>query len=268
MPFDIQARVIANRALSADYNVLSLAAPEIAKIANPGQFLMVKASRGVDPLLRRPFSIFEVLRDDGGEPTGLTIFSKRIGRSTALIYDAAPGASIACLGPLGNAWPIAAPPSEAWLVAGGVGLAAFATLAEVLQRRGVKTTLFYGARTAGELFCLDLFRSFGASLVLTTEDGSGGERGRVTGPLERRLAAKPPSVMIYACGPEPLLQEVATLAARHGRPSQLAMERVMGCGMGGCFSCVVRVREADGTSRYVRSCIEGPVFRGEDVVWE
>jgi dihydroorotate dehydrogenase electron transfer subunit len=74
--------------------------------------------------------------------------------------------------------------------------------------------------------------------------------------------------MVYACGPEPMLKAVSELAAAHARPSQLAMERVMGCGMGGCFSCVVRVRSEEGQTRYVRSCLEGPVFRGEDVVWE
>jgi dihydroorotate dehydrogenase electron transfer subunit len=76
MPVDIDAAVIANRRLSADYNVLSLAAPAIAAAALPGQFVMIKTSGGQDPLLRRPFSIFEVLRDDSGTPIGISIFNK------------------------------------------------------------------------------------------------------------------------------------------------------------------------------------------------
>ncbi len=75
-------------------------------------------------------------------------------------------------------------------------------------------------------------------------------------------------VMIYACGPEAMLAAVGRLAARFGQPSELAMERQMGCGVGGCYSCVVRVRTADGGSRFARSCIEGPVFKGDDILWD
>src|SRR5262249_48572584 len=146
MPIDVHAEVIANRPLSTDYNVLALAAPEIAAAAAPGQFVMIKPGTGSDPLLRRPFSVFEVLRDGRGTPRGLTLLSKRIGASTSLVYDARPGQRIACLGPLGRPFTIVEPPIEAWMIAGGVGLAPFATLAESLRARGVATTLYYGAR--------------------------------------------------------------------------------------------------------------------------
>src|SRR6516225_3067230 len=120
MPIDVAAEVIANRALSGDYNVLALGAPAIAAASKPGQFVMIKPGAGCDPLLRRPFSVFEILRDGGGAATGLTILSKRIGASTRLLYDARPGDRIACLGPLGRAFTIVEPASEAWMVAGGV----------------------------------------------------------------------------------------------------------------------------------------------------
>ena len=142
MPIDVSAEVMSNHALSADYNVLALAAPAIAEAAAPGQFVMIKAGAGVDPLLRRPFSVFEVLRDARGRATGLTIFSKRIGPSTAQIYDARAGQRMACLGPLGRSFTIVEPPAEAWMIAGGVGLAPFATLAESLRARNVKTVVF------------------------------------------------------------------------------------------------------------------------------
>ena len=74
--------------------------------------------------------------------------------------------------------------------------------------------------------------------------------------------------MIYACGPEPMLEAVAHVAARFKRPSQVSVERVMGCGMGGCYSCVIAVRDGHAAHHYVRSCIAGPVFRGDDVVWD
>src|SRR6185436_10735455 len=115
--------------------------------------------------------------------------------------------------PLGRPFELVDPPAEAWMVAGGVGLAPFATLAEALLARGTKTTLFYGARSGAELFYLDWFASRGIRLVLATEDGSLGDRARITVPLERELGSRPASnprpstdVMIYACGPEPMLE--------------------------------------------------------------
>ena len=269
MPIDVAARVIANRLLSSEYNILALAAPAIAAAAAPGQFVMLKPWGGTDPLLRRPFSIFEVLRDANGNATGLTILSKRIGPSTSLIYGARDGDHVDCLGPLGRPFTMVAPPSEAWMVAGGVGLAPFATLAQSLRARGVATTLFYGARRAEELFYLDFFRDLDVELVLTTEDGSLGERGRVVAPLDRRLTARPSSapVMLYACGPEGMLAATAQTAMKHSRPCEVSVERIMGCGLGGCYSCVVPMRGDDGVFHHVRSCLAGPVLNADQIQW-
>jgi dihydroorotate dehydrogenase electron transfer subunit len=270
MPIDVAANVIANHALSSDYNVLALAAPEIAAAAAPGQFVMVKAAGTLDPLLRRPFSVFEILRDASGTATGLTILSKRIGVSTSLLYSAREGQRIDCLGPLGRPFTIVDAPTEAWMVAGGVGLAPFAMLAQALRARRVQTTLFYGARRAAELFYLDWFRALDVALVLTTEDGSLGERGRVVAPLDRRLAAQAPSapVMLYACGPEGMLAGTARTAMKYHRPCQVSVERIMGCGLGGCYSCVIPMRDEHGAAHHVRSCIAGPVLSADAIVWE
>jgi dihydroorotate dehydrogenase electron transfer subunit len=270
MPIDVPARVIANRRLSDDYNVLTLDATAIAAAAAPGQFVMLKAGDGCDPLLRRPFSVFEVLRDSGGSAIAITILSKRIGPSTRLIYDAEPGHRVDCLGPLGRPFTLVQPPSDAWMIAGGVGLAPFATLAEALRARGVKTTLFYGARRGAELFHLDFFAALGVELVLTTEDGSAGERGRVVAPLDRRLAALDPAapVMLYACGPEAMLAATARIAGDRGRPCQVSVERIMGCGLGGCYSCVIPMRADEGGFHNVRSCIAGPVLAADRILWE
>jgi len=270
MPVDIAAEVIANRLLSSDYNVLALRAPEVARIAIPGQFVMVKAGQAHDPLLRRPFSVFEILRDDAGAPAGLSLLNKRIGPSTGLIYAATPGQRISCLGPLGRPFSLVEAPTEAWMIAGGVGLAPFVTLAESLRARGVRSTLFYGARRAEELFCLELFRAMDVELVLTTEDGSAGERGRIVAPLEQRLASRAQSaaVMIYACGPEGMLAATAKIAMRYGRLCQVSVERIMGCGLGGCYSCVVPMRTEQGGFHHVRSCLSGPVLAGDQILWE
>lgn len=270
MPVDVSAEVIANTPLSADYNVLALAAPVIAAAAAPGQFVMVRAGRGHDPLLRRPFSVFEVLRDARGTPLGISLLNKRIGPSTRLVYDAKPGETVACLGPLGRPFTVVDPPADAWMVAGGVGLAPFAALAEALRAREVRTTLFYGARRSEELFYLDFFRGLGVALEITTEDGSAGGRGRIVVPLERRLAARDPDdeVLVYACGPEGMLAATARAAMTYGRPCEVSVERIMGCGMGGCYSCVVPMRTDTGGFHHVRSCLAGPVLRGDEILWD
>lgn len=268
MPLDVAAEVISNVHLSADYNVLGLAAPGIAERALPGQFVMVKGGDRLEPLLRRPFSVFQVL-EERGRIVGLSLLSKRIGPSTTLLYDARPGDRIQCLGPLGRPFAAVSAPDEAWLVAGGVGLAPFATLATMLRARGIDVTLYYGARRAAELFFLDMFEKMGVSLVLATEDGSRGTPGRVTVPLERDLSARPSDarLMLYACGPEPMLAAVAKLSAAHARPTQVSVERVMGCGVGGCYSCVIPIKTPEGKPHFVRSCLSGPVFRAGEIAW-
>ncbi len=274
MPFDVDARVIENRRLSPDYNVLSLEAPEIARATQPGQFVMVKPHRSIEPLLRRPFSVFEILRD-GGRPVGVSILSKRVGVTTTQIFDAGVGQHVQCLGPLGRAFTLPTKrtdttSTEVWMAAGGVGLAPFWTVAETLSGRGVPLTLFYGGRRDADLFYLDYFERLGVSLILCTEDGSRGERGRVTLPLERALAARQPAhdVLLYACGPEPMLAAVARLAARYNCRCEVSVERIMGCGLGGCYSCVVPVKAGSGGFHHVRSCIGGPIFDAATLVWD
>ena len=269
MLFDVAARVLANTKLSSDYNVIALEAPEIARNALPGQFVMVKPQPGIDPMLRRPFSIFEVLRDAGGAVTGLTLLNKRVGVGTGMLYAAQPGDTVMVLGPLGRPFVPVDSPAEGWMVAGGVGLAPFSTLAEALRARGTKMRLFYGARSASDLYYADAFAALGATLILTTEDGSRGEKGRITAPLARALQETPAgtAVTLYTCGPTPMMRAVADLGAASGRPVFASLEPVMGCGMGGCYSCVVKVKR-DGGSHFVRSCIEGPVFDAGILRWD
>jgi dihydroorotate dehydrogenase electron transfer subunit len=279
MPVDIDAAVIANRRLSADYNVLAFAAPDIAAAARPGQFVMVKTSGGAldsAPLLRRPFSIFEILRDRDGRPSGVSIFNKRVGAGTTLLSQVEPGTRLSVLGPLGRPFDPIDPPAAAWMVAGGVGLAPFITLASALAARGTPATLFYGARRADELHCVELFDALGVTVVLATEDGSRGVPGRITVPLGAALDDRPLGnpVKLFVCGPTPMMRACAQLAASHGRACDVSLEQVMGCGLGGCYSCVVLARpathsgEGAGTPHHTRTCVDGPVFDATRVVWD
>ena len=270
VPVDLDAIVLANEQLTHDYNIVRLAAPEIGAACLPGQFMMVKRGLDTTPLLRRPFSVFEVLRDAHGEVEGVSLLNKRIGVVTRALYGLGVGERLRCLGPLGRPFSVADPPAEAWLVAGGVGLAPFVTLATALRRRETSTTLFYGGRSADDLFHLDLFDSLDVRLILTTEDGTRGETGRITVPLERELASRSDerNVRIYACGPTSMMRAVARLGATHDCPTEVSLEPVMGCGLGGCYSCVVRVRRGNGPPRHVRSCLDGPVFDADRLVWD
>jgi dihydroorotate dehydrogenase electron transfer subunit len=268
MPIDVEAVVLSNTRLSDEYNVLALAAPELARAARPGQFVMIKPGPGTDPLLRRPFSIFQILREDSGAPAGITVLNKRIGRGTGRLYDAAPGFRFPCLGPLGRPFVPVAPPVQAWLVAGGVGLAPFVTLADALRELGTDTTLFYGARRAAELFYVEAFERLGVRVELSTEDGSRGVHGRVTVPLERAFANTRGGVHLYTCGPTPMMHAVARVAEANNCRCDVSLEQVMGCGLGGCYSCVVGVKDASGHAHFVRSCLEGPVFDARLIAWD
>jgi dihydroorotate dehydrogenase electron transfer subunit len=270
MLLDVAAEVMANTRLSPDYNVLALNAPDIARVAAPGQFVMVQTQPGLDPLLRRPFSIFERLRDRSGAPIGLSLLNKRVGVGTSRLFSARPGDRIAILGPLGHAFVPVSPPARAWMVAGGVGLAPFATLADALAERGTPMDLFYGARSSADLHYAEQFERRGARLHLSTEDGSRGERGRVTAPLTRALGDESRGrdpLTIYACGPTAMMRAVAAQGEASGHPVFVSLEPVMGCGMGGCYSCVVPVRRGEGR-QFVRACLEGPVFDSRAVVWD
>jgi len=266
---DIDAVVLSNDRLSPEYNVVVIAAQEIATQSRPGQFVMVKCGLDSEPLLRRPFSIFEVLRHDNGDVTGISLLNKSVGIVTRTLFTLEPGQHLRCLGPLGQPFSVVTPPGEAWMVAGGVGLAPFLTLAEALRARGTTTTLFYGGRASSDLYYLDRFERLGVHLFLTTEDGSRGEPGFVTVPLARQLEAAPAAqpVTVYACGPTGMMRAVAALAHEHRRASEVSLEQIMGCGLGGCYSCVVPVRSNDGSSHYIRSCLDGPVFAGDQIVW-
>src|SRR5204863_6404647 len=134
-----------------------------------------------------------------------------------------------------------------------------------------RTVLYYGARKADELYCTELFDALGVTIVLATEDGSRGARGRITVPLEAALKDRPLGnpVKLYVCGPTPMMRACAQLADAHGRACDVSLEQVMGCGLGGWYSCVVQARpEGGGAPHHKPTCIEGPVLNAHRGVWE
>jgi dihydroorotate dehydrogenase electron transfer subunit len=221
-------------------------------LGDPGQFVMVRGDFGTDPLLPRAFSL--VASGKAG-----AILVREVGKATRLLSAMRPGDVLNVLGPLGNRFSMPKGCGQPILVAGGVGVAPLIFLAERLAEKGMRAAFLYGGRARSDLLLTDRIAE-SADLILTTEDGSVGEKGLVTGPLASLLEERE-HVAVYACGPEPMLAALARMAAASKARLEVALEQAMACGMGTCKGCAVHA--ADGGFRYV--CSDGPVFDARDV---
>jgi len=268
------APVLINRQLARDTWLIRLQAPELARAIRPGQFLMIRLPGHSDPLLGRPFALYDTVLDDGGQPVAVDVVYLIVGKVTGLMAELKSGDSVDIWGPLGNGFPELRDLDHVGLVAGGIGQTPFlAHIRELLGTRGYggksprkatnKVSLYYGVRTADLAAGVEDFRSAGADVHLTSDDGSLGFHGFVTQLLEKQ---QPPQHLI-GCGPEPMLKALAALAHRWQVPCHLSLETPMACGVGICFSCVTRVRTNDGWD-YRRVCVDGPVFDAECLAWE
>jgi len=248
-----------NREVAAGTFLLRLEAPAVARIARPGQFVMVRTgpspAKGTSPLLKRPFSLHRI--GSGGE---IDLLYRVVGEGTSLLSQVRSLQGLEVMGPLGRGFEPPDPLPRAYLAAGGVGLAPLLALAETLAG-STETILFYGARSDDDLVSAPYLELFQCRVLLCTDDGSVGFHGPVTEPLAEVLEASPAPV--FACGPRPMLARVAELAAGAGVAAQVSMEANMACGMGACLGCVVQTNEP----AYTRVCLEGPVFRAEDIQW-
>ncbi|MBF0498238.1 MAG: dihydroorotate dehydrogenase electron transfer subunit [Deltaproteobacteria bacterium] len=259
-PRHIEAKVAAARRVTNDVYHLSLMGEEIAMAARPGQFVMVKVSQAVDPLLPRPFSIHRVT---GGR---FDILFRVVGQGTRILAKTAVGETLAVTGPLGRGFLLA--PGRALLVAGGLGLAPLFFLAQDLISRGFcrpdEVTVLVGGRGRADILCREELAELGVRVQFTTEDGSLGRPGLVTSLVQEQLEAAYEPIRVFSCGPGAMLQAVAGLAAVAGRPCQVSLETGMACGLGVCLGCVVRKADTPGPA-YLRVCREGPVFDAAEV---
>jgi dihydroorotate dehydrogenase electron transfer subunit len=245
---------------------IRLHAPELARAIRPGQFLMIRLPGGSDPLLGRPFALYDTVLDDAGQPIAVDVVYLVIGKLTGLLAALRPGERVEVWGPLGNGFPDLPEIDHIALVAGGIGQTPFlAHVRDLLGTRGYggrpprrgarQVSLYYGVRTAELAAGVEDFRAAGAIVHLASDDGTLGFRGFVTQLLESH---SPPQHLI-GCGPEPMLHALAKLAQRWNVPCHLSLETPMACGVGICFSCVTRVRTEEGWD-YRRVCVDGPVF--------
>lgn len=217
----------------------------------PGQFGMLEVPPQDGVLLRRPFSFARQI----GATT--EILYKVVGRGTKALSEVGVGQSLRLLGPLGHGFEDLEGEGDRVGVAGGYGIAPFLQQAARLTGQGQRLHLFYGARTKKDLLYLQELKELKVKLYLTTEDGSEGEKGRVTELLAKVYEKSSPKI-VWSCGPMGLLQAVQHWAGPKNIAAQLSVEETMGCGTGVCLGCVVQ----DVEGRFRRACVEGPVFNG------
>ena len=266
--------------------VLAFESPEIAAACRPGHFVMISVGDTIDPLLRRPMAVYRVLRDAEGKPRGFNMVIEVLGRGTTLLGQKQAGDAVNVLGPLGMPFDLPQRGDETGehvLVMGGVGSAPFPLVAEQLQSDGFSSRAFIGARTEEALLCVEDFVDMGVPVEVSTDDGSSGYHGLVTGPLEAYLDAHgAPDTRLYACGPILMMRAVHDIAVARDLPLQVSFEAPMACGIGVCLSCVLKVRRSDSAETadgerefaggndwyYGRCCREGPVFDSRRLVWE
>lgn len=264
MAFDSLVTIEENRRLGDTGHVVSFRSERLAAECRPGQFVMLGFPMGTEPLLRRPYSVYRVGRP-GASPDTVEVQYKIVGEGTARLASTRPGETLRCLGPLGRGFERPQPGHDAILVAGGIGIAGMLHLAVDLRQAGLKPRLLFGSRDASDLPLLEGFEELEVPTEIATEDGSHGFHGRVTGILEPSLLGPDP-VEVYACGPHPMLRAVA-MQTRGRAGCQVSMESHMACGFGVCVGCVVPTAAGTGFDRYVRVCVEGPVFPATELEW-
>ena len=272
--------ILENVAVARETYRLRLDDPAMARAIVPGQFLMVRAGGGTDPLLGRPFALYDVARDAEGIPNAVDVVYLVVGRGTSALSRCGVGDRLPVWGPLGNGFePPPDPPGPVIFVAGGIGQTPFLALGRqwlgqasyggetIALRRATSARLLYGVRSADLTAGVADFQDAGIDVELATDDGSAGHHGFVTDLLARRLANGERPAKVVGCGPPAMLAALARLTARFDVSCDLSLENHMACGFGACFSCVAPIRQADGSTDLRRVCVEGPVFPAEVVVW-
>jgi dihydroorotate dehydrogenase electron transfer subunit len=250
-------QVVSNTAIADSIYELTLSGSIVNEMNEPGQFVHVKVSNGLDPLLRRPISIASINKAAGT----FTIIYRKQGRGTSLLAETESGDMVDILGPLGNGFPVepATGGKTAILVGGGIGVPPLYELAKQLVSNGVKVISVLGFQTKNAVFYENKFAEFGETYVATV-DGSSGTKGFVTDVLNNLNIN---GDILYSCGPTPMLRAIESGA--YANDVYLSLEERMGCGIGACFACVCHVKDDPQGHAYKKVCSDGPVFRAGEV---
>jgi dihydroorotate dehydrogenase electron transfer subunit len=271
MPLQTEGTVVKNERIKSLYFTLGIYCPAIANQIKPGQFVMLKVSDNISPLLRRPFSVYKSYSDNHPEKKErgyLFILYKKVGRGTQKMTTFKKGQKLDLIGPLGNGFRLPALPSsaKAILIGGGMGIVSLYPLAEALKDG--ELFVFIGGKTQEDILCVEDFKKFNSTIFIATEDGSLGVQGTVVDLFlsKRKKFRKNEEYYVYACGPVAMLEALAKALKFKNFICQASLEARMGCGFGACWGCVVKTNHP--RTPYQRVCQDGPVFRLENIVWE
>jgi dihydroorotate dehydrogenase electron transfer subunit len=249
----VLATVISNSELIPGVFLVWMESPQIAVIAQPGQFVMVYC--GEEILLRRPFSIHQVNDDK----TSIAILFQVVGCGTNWLSNCQLGDELDVLGPLGNGFYINSTSCNLLLVGGGIGIAPLFFLARVAMEKKCSVTMLLGASTATQLYPNHLLPS-AVDCVTTTDDGTMGEEGVITDLVPKFIDRVD---QIFACGPSSMYKVIAKLPEIIGKPVQASLEVRMGCGFGLCYGCTVKTRAG-----LKQICKNGPIFELSEILWD
>ncbi|MDD5449350.1 MAG: dihydroorotate dehydrogenase electron transfer subunit [Candidatus Omnitrophica bacterium] len=289
----LKIKISENIRVSGNYFRLKFRSEQLSKTARPGQFIELKVTDGLEPLLRKPLGIHRII-----SPNMVEVLYEVIGKGTEALSKRSPGEVLDVIGPLGNGFDLGSRvegPGSRVLVAGGIGAAPLVFLAQKLRPLSAKppegtidhrpSTLgrplvLIGAKTKDALLCEKEFKDLGCNVSIVTEDGSKGHKGFVTDLLKKVLNTQY-SILntIYTCGPKSMLKAVAHISTKYRTPCQLLLEEYMACGVGVCLGCPIKVktqypclagRQAilNTQYQYKMVCKDGPVFRADEVIWE
>lgn len=247
----VDAVVKSNAEVMPNIYLLWAKAPAVAKAAQPGQFVMIRASGTNDRILRRPLGVHRV--NDKGE---IALLYEVVGKGTEWLAQRVKGGHIDVLGPLGRGFSVDS--QRLLLVAGGVGIAPLIFLAEKATEDGRKVTLLFGAKTAKQVYPKKLLPA-DVDFVPVTQDGLIEKKGMVTDLLGDLVGSVD---QIFACGPAAMYKAMSQMKILKGRRIQVSMEARMGCGFGLCNGCSIKTRHG-----MKRVCDEGPVFEMGDLIF-
>jgi dihydroorotate dehydrogenase electron transfer subunit len=265
-PVQVRGEVLSRRRAGA-YHLLEVVAPGVAEAARPGQFVAVRVGGPVSGLLlRRAFAIYRATPARAYAGTVQFVVAVH-GAGTEWLAGVRQGEQLDVVGPLGMPWRLPTGPVGCVLVGGGYGSASLFGLAEALRARDCRVDMVLGAATADRVFGELESKRAASSVTVTTEDGSIGVQGLVSDVLPD-VIERSRALVVYACGPMPMLRTVSQVSASYAIPCQVAVEEAMACGIGVCMTCVLPVVGDDRVTRMTRSCVDGPVFRAEQVRWD
>lgn len=259
MPYNQKCKIVKKEFLKEDICKMVISAPEMAKETKPGQFLEIRVVDDIEPLLRRPISIYNADKDKGE----IEFIFQTKGKGTKLLAKRNEGELLDIIGPIGYGTFKFEGYKKISIIGGGIGIFPLQELSKRAKEEGIETKVYIGFRNKELIILEEEFKKVSKELILTTDDGSKGKGGYAINYLKEDIKQSKPDC-IYACGPLPMLKAVQSIAKEENIDCQISLEERMACGMGVCLGCAVKY-VGEGKESYKHVCKNGPVFKATDV---